>query len=527
MRKIYYCIIFLSAIYSRPCFAQPANTNISNAIAFDGEPYIAVNPVNEQNLVAAWMGEQYTGGTFKIAITIRSSFDGGNTWSTAVYLPHANVTFGSADVSLAFDKTGLLYLCYIDFDQTNSTGGDYVTRSLNGGLTWDNATEAIDVSDAPGKAPVDRPWMVVDKSNTPNAGTIYITSKPAYWIPPPNRNYYTVSTDSGHTWSAIANVDGGNYLVGNIIAQPMAAPVTTINGNFCAVYPSYLSSQNINAAFYLATSKNKGQSLSYTTVYTGTATPVDTNLKSGYRLAACATDSNKLAFVAVDGTLGEADVYALHSNNGGQTWSGKIKVNDDSSGTGKDHDMAWASYNEVGTLAITWRDRRNADTTGFWGAGYDFYYATSTDNGATFSANQLLSSQFIGFDSVIADKGNDFMSCSYVADTLYTVWGDTRSGKMNIYFAKTLVSIDSTVGITLLQGEEPKWSVYPTPVSTKLNVTVDVSLLGKQMAVYDVTGRKISALTIPSLQFQIPTMAWAPGSYFVKVDDDVKKVVKQ
>ena len=527
MKKLYYCIIFLSVFYSPACFAKPVNTNISNAIAFDGEPYIVVNPVNEQNLVAAWMGEQYTGGSFKIAITIRSSFDGGNTWSNAVYLPHANATFGSADVSMAFDKTGLLYLCYIDFDQTTSTGGDYVTRSLNGGLTWDSATEAINVNEAPGKDPLDRPWMVVDNSNTTNSGAVYITSKPAYWIPPPNRNYFTVSTDSGHTWSTIAYIDGGNYLVGNIIPQPMATPATIINGNFCAVYPSYLSSQNINAAFYLATSKNRGQSFSYSTVYAGAASPVDTNLKGGYKLAANVADSNQFVFVAVDGSLGEADIYALHSNDGGQTWSGKVKVNSDSAGNGKDHDMVWASYNETGNLAVTWRDRRNADTTGFWGAGYDFYYATSTDNGATFSANQLLSSQFIDFDSIIADKGNDFMSCSYLADTLYTVWGDTRSGKMNIYFAKTIVSIDSTVGITLLQGNVPQWSVYPTPVSTKLNVTVDASLLGKQMAVYDVTGRRISTLTISSLHFQIPTTTWAPGSYFVKVGDDVKKVVKQ
>lgn len=31
------------------------NINISNTNLFGGEPYLAVNPTNNQNLVAAWM----------------------------------------------------------------------------------------------------------------------------------------------------------------------------------------------------------------------------------------------------------------------------------------------------------------------------------------------------------------------------------------------------------------------------------------------------------------------------------------
>jgi len=528
MNKIFYPLFLAVAccMWFKNSRAQLVNTNISNAVTFDGEPYLAINPVNPQNMVAAWMGEKYSAGSFKIAITVRSSFDGGNTWSSAITLPHFSTTFGSADVSMAFDKTGLLYLCYIDFNQALGTGGDYVTRSTDGGLTWDTATEAISVNSAPGKLPIDRPWMVVDCSNTANAGTVYITSKPAYWVAPPNRNYYTLSIDSGHTWSPIANVDGGNYLVGNIIQQPMAAPSTTLNGNFCAVYPSYLSSQNIEPAYYFATSKNKGQTFSYSTVVVAPAAPVDTNLKSGYRLTANMVDSNQLVFATVDSSLGESDIYAYHSNDGGATWSGKVKVNDDAAGTGKDHDMVWAAYNEQGVLALTWRDRRNADTSGFWSAGYDFYYALSTDNGQTFSPNQKLSSQFIAFDSVDADKGNDFMTCVYHNDTLYTVWGDTRSGSMNIYFSKTIASSDSALSITLLQGDEPQWHVFPNPVVSVLNVEASSVMLGKEISVYDATGKKITGMQIQNSHFEFATVNWAPGNYFVKVENEIKKVVK-
>src|SRR5713226_3903323 len=67
---------------------QPVNTNISNGILFDGEPYLAINPINNQNLVAAWMGLKLSNGQYRIAIKTRASFDGGNSWSIANALPH-------------------------------------------------------------------------------------------------------------------------------------------------------------------------------------------------------------------------------------------------------------------------------------------------------------------------------------------------------------------------------------------------------------------------------------------------------
>src|SRR5690242_19295516 len=153
---------------------------------------------------------------------------------------------------------------------------------------------------------------------------------------------------------------------------------------------------------------------------------------------------------------------ALDSNDGGQTWSSRIRVNDDIIGNGKAQDMVWAAYNEQGKLIVTWRDRRNASANGFWNAGYDFYYASSSDNGQTFSTNQKLTSQFVPFDSLIAQNGNDFMSCAYHHDTLYTIWGDTRTGKMNIFFAKTIARNNTTIGIVPLE-EDDLFQIFPNP----------------------------------------------------------------
>lgn len=525
MKKILSIYVLLVAFYIGN--AQTINTNISNGILFDGEPYLVINPTNNQNLVAAWMGFKFSNGQYKIAIKTRASFDGGNSWSIVKTLPHFGTGYGSADVSMAFDKTGLLYISYIDYKQAPDSGGIYVSRSFDGGLNWNAPTKAFDMYDVANKRPIDRPWLVVDNSNTVNSGTLYITTKPAPWIAPPNRNYFKVSSDSGYTWTSIANVDGGVHLVGNLIAAPMAAPATTINGNFCAVYPSYVNSQNPLPAYYFAKSNDKGQNFSYTTVFAAIPVANDTNFKNGYQLIAQYADSNKLIFLTPDAQKGDADIMAFHTNDGGQTWSSPVRINDDSLSNGKAQDMVWGSYNEQGNLVVTWRDRRNSVANGFWNAGYDFYYATSSDNGQTFSTNKKMTSQFVDFDSLLTLSGNDFMSCVYTGDTLCTVWGDTRNGIMNIYFAKTIASTNTNVGFTLLEGEEPQWKIFPNPTNDYLNVTFSNNLTGKEISVYDANGKKMFNQTITDSYIKIKTQTLAKGIYFLKIENDVKYFIKE
>lgn len=525
MAKVFFTLS-IAITFCTCVIAQSTNTNISNGVAFDGEPYIVVNPVNSQNLVAAWMGLKLSNGMFKIAIKTRASFDAGNTWSTTIALPHMGTAYGSADPSLAFDKNGLLYVCYIDYQKSPDSGGIYVARSVDGGLNWDTPSKAFDMYDDGTKKPIDRPWLVVDHSSTSNFGTLYITSKPPQWVAPPNRNYFKASSDSGHTWSAIGNLDGGTHLIGNAIAQPMATPAVTVGGKFCAAYPSYVASQNILPAFYLAQSRDKGQTFSYSTMLTTPPAANDSNYKNGYLLIANPADSNQLIFVSPDAMNGDADIMSLHSSDGGQTWSSRVRVNDDAIANGKGQDMVWADYNEQGKLVVTWRDRRNATSNGFWNAGYDFYYATSTDNGQTFSTNHKLSSQFIAFDSLLTSDGNDFMSCAYQADTLYTVWGDTRSGKLNIYFCKTIVSSNTQVGISLLEGDENTLQVFPNPFQKSFTLRVDERLVGQPVYLTDLNGRILQSKTISSTFIEWQTSGLPAGTYLVRSNGRTLKILK-
>jgi hypothetical protein len=505
--------------------AQPTNTNISNGFIFDGEPYLAINPTNNQNIVAAWMGMKFSNGLFRIAIKTRASFDGGTNWSTVNTLPHFGLGYGSADPSMSFDNNGNLYLAYIDYKQSPDSGGIYIARSIDGGLNWDTLGKAFDMYDIALKRPIDRPWLVVDKSLTVNGGTMYITTKPAPWIAPPNRPYYKVSTDSGQTWTSIANLDGTGYLVGSSIKGPMAAPTTTADGKFCAIYPSYVATQNILPCFYLASSSNQGQNFSYNLVYSALPSAQDTNLKNAYTLHAHPSNPNNMLFIGPIPNGVDADIVASNSTDGGLTWNTPVRVNDDALNNGKHQDMVWASYNEQGNIAAVWRDRRNDIANGFWNVGYDFYYALSTDNGQTWLANQIMSSQFISFDSLLAGDGNDFLSAVYSGDTLYTVWGDTRSGSLNIWFAKTIASTNTTVDINILNDSNDMFEVFPNPAKHQLQIKLDQSLISKSIQCYNFQGQKVYHYDISERLNIIDVSQWKPGIYFVKIDTKVQRIV--
>lgn len=524
MKKILLSLIIV--LLTNALHAQPTNTNISNGLLFDGEPYLAINPTNNQNLVTAWMGMKFTNGLFRIAIKTRASFDGGNTWSTINTLPHMGTAFGSADPSMAFDANGYLYISYIDYKQNPDSGGIYVARSADGGLNWDAPTKAFDMYDVANKRPIDRPWLVADKSSSTNAGKLYITTKPAPWIAPPNRPYYKVSSDSGQTWTAIANLDGTGFLTGNGIAAPMAAPVTTSDGKFCAVYPSYVTSQNILPCYYFASTTNQGQSFNYNLLYATIPAGADTNLKNGYQLIAHPSDANKFYFVGPVSQNGDADIKAMNSIDGGQTWTSPVRVNDDAINNGKQQDMVWASYNEQGKIATVWRDRRNDATTGFWNVGYDFYYALSSDNGQTFSVNQAMSNQFIPFDSLVAGDGNDFLSAVYSGDTLYTVWGDTRSGKLNIWFAKTIASTNTTVDVNVLNESNDLFEVFPNPASQELKIIFNQLNIDTTIDIYNLHGQKVISLASSNLHTTIDISDLSPGLYFVKSGNYIKRFSK-
>src|ERR1700734_246968 len=98
MKKI--ILVLFAYCLSFSAFSQ--NINLSNSIYWDGECYLAVNPLNPKHLVTAWM--YFSTSNLKNAMATRTSFDGGKTWSPIQLQPHVYPKFTCADPSIYFGK---------------------------------------------------------------------------------------------------------------------------------------------------------------------------------------------------------------------------------------------------------------------------------------------------------------------------------------------------------------------------------------------------------------------------------------
>ena len=440
MRKL------LLLLFCLPIISFGQNQNISLGNVFDGEPCIAVNPNNSQHMVVAWMGYKFGEN---IVIKTKVTFDAGQNWSITKSIPHINPVYTSADPTLAFDNNSNVFLAYIDFSKVIDSGAVYVTKSLDGGLNWQNPVEVITAFSDIGKYPIDRPWMSIDKSAGINSGNIYITTMtPSDFGPihsgliqPPYNPYFIHSTDGGQSFSNWRYLDTINFLAGSVIKQPMPTNCVSVNGTFHAIFPSWVLSQNLSPQYILASTSNSGNSFNYNNVFITSGNP-DTLIKKASKLITNPADNNHLVFITPDLMFGDVDIIMMESYDEGVSWSNPIRINDDLQGNGKMQDLVWADFDLDGDLVVTWRDRRNSSANGYQTES-EIWAAFRSKDSTSFSPNFSITSQQVAYDSILALNGNDFMCVVLVNDTLNAVWGDTRNGKLDIWFQR--MSIQSGV----------------------------------------------------------------------------------
>lgn len=503
------------------------NVNLSSLNTFEGEPYIAINPTNPKNILVAWMGFVFGNGT-GLTIKVKNTFNGGISWGSAINLPHIKSTYKSADVSMAFDATGKLHLTYIDYRQSPDSGGVYYINSTNGGNSFSSPVLVIDAYADAAKKPIDRPWLTVNSNGT----KLFVTTKPAPWILAPNRSYLVSSLNGGATWSNFRFVDTTNFLIGSLISAPMAFPCFAGN-SLKIMYPSYVASQNILPAYYIATSTNIGGTFNYNTMIASNTSPAaNDSAKSAYQLLANPTNSLNLIalFGAGIGTT-DLDIFMLESNNGGSTWGSPLRINNDPINNGKMQDLMWGSFDALGNLAITWRDRRNAPGVGYARAS-EVYGTFRSAGSSTFVPNFKISDVLEGYTNLLNQSGNDFMCSALQNDTIHSVWGSTRDGSLDIWYSKTKASMGITGVKQLITSESFNIETFPNPTKDKLSVKLTNSISIKTIELFNLEGKMILSQQINNMHGELSLKNLAPSIYTLKVSDEKgntfsKKVVKQ
>ena len=167
------------------------------------EPNIAVNPLNENEIVIGWRQFDNVLSNFRQAGWAYSS-DGGQTWTFPGTL---NPGVFQSDPVLDYDNSGHFY--YNSLMTTAS--GDfpcYIYKSTNGGMSWNNSVYI---------GGGDKQWMTIDRSGGIGEGNIYSSWTPGLSDCPPGT--FTRSTDGGNTYDACSEIPEdpiwGTEAVGN------------------------------------------------------------------------------------------------------------------------------------------------------------------------------------------------------------------------------------------------------------------------------------------------------------------------
>lgn len=508
-------LLILLVLIASSSFGQ--NMNLSLGVVFDGEPYLAINPNNDRHIVVAWMGWVNLANRFQIKT--KTSLDGGQTWSSAVELPHTVTGYSSADPCIAFNNASEVFISYIDFTGTTPpvTGGVYVCKSLDGGLSWESPKEVINTAFDGTKWPIDRPWMVIDQSNGPHAGNIYIASFNLNRTNPPYNPYLSVSSDSGNSFTT-RYADTTGWLAGSLNPLPMCIPTVSSTGVLYASYPSYVLTQSLYTQSFLAVSTDGGNSLSHKKIITNNPPANLGNFplaKKGAPIISNPANPAHLAFLYLSAETGDLDVYLIESFDAGDSWSTPDRLNDDPLMNNRMQDLVWADFDQDGDLVVSWRDRRNSS---------DSSYQTETEIWATyrghdsadFVPNFQITSQAVSHNTDLEEAGNDFMCIQLQNDTLSATWGDARDGEINIWFQR--MRTDGTILSARPIATEtiPALSIFPNPTTSSLTIK---GMIIEQIEIYDSQGKRVwlEKASDGKTELQINLEGLPPGSYILQV----------
>ena len=266
-----------------------------------------------------------------------------------------------------------------------------VAKSTDGGKTWPQVT-FFNFNSGSGKFN-DKPMIAVDTNpSSPFRDNVYVAWDNASLNQGKSSAndalLFARSTDGGKTFSSpksVNNLTGGPSEV--IGADPFVGP----NGE---VYVAWHDIENnrlmFNSSFDGGITFGSEQEIAPTVVAFDDGIPA---MASRRALLYPACDADRSSG-ANRGTLycswmdetpaNGTDIFVARSAARGAKWSGKVRVNDDPAGVGKDQFNQWLSVDPVtGSVNLSWNDARNDPND----VKTDIYFAQSTNGGLAFAPN--------------------------------------------------------------------------------------------------------------------------------------------
>ena len=313
-------------------------------------------------------------------------------------------------------KIGTMYICW-SFDGTDVPIQQIVVmRSRDGGKTWGGISPGDNI-----------PFPVSQKTLISGIGC-HIAIGPkgevyATWYDNQlNALMQAKSNNRGGLWSLavpIAGIAGVNNPFAGEAFRNLSIPTTAVDGNGTV----YVAAASLNA---------QGTPL------LGNLPALGRQIKSGgisiegLQALLVSKKANNLAGVQYKaggdglGPLSGSDIVLFKSTNGGRSYTGPVRVNQDPGNGDADQFQPWMAVTETGQVNISFFDRRNDPSNYF----IDTYLARSDDGGATFSdrrASQRMWDPAINAPTSVSGKFiGDYQGLVADDNLAIPFWNDTQ-----------------------------------------------------------------------------------------------------
>ncbi len=471
--------LFLSMILiATVTYSQHKNVTVFPQSTRPNEPAIAIDINNPQLMVA--------GSNLNLVAYSRNA---GKTWKYKRLTSSYGVW---GDPMLLVDTNSNFYF----FHLSQYPGPKWLDRivcqkSLDMGKTWNDGS----FTELDGKMH-DKEWAVVDRRTNIIYMTWTVFDKYQGGAKDSSNILFTKSTDNGTTWSKPMRInDRGGDCKDDDNTVEGAVPAIGPNGEIYVVWSGHNN-------LYFDKSTDGGNTwlkndMIIAKQYGGwkydipgldrcNGLPIiDCDLSKGEHNGTLYINYSDQKF-----GLNDTDVWLLKSTDGGETWSKRIRVNDDKAG--KQQFLNWFTIDQTnGYLYFVFYDRRNHPDK-----MTDVYMAVSKDGGKTFDNFKISEEAFAPTKSAFF---GDYTNIAATNGTIRPIWSRMDTGRTTIL---TALIIPDSIGVSV-EEESPIYTDfdpvlyqnYPNPfsgrtyVSFKLRESSLVSLF-----LYNSRGQEVASI---------------------------------